>query len=141
MKNWKTTAEAILTTGPVVPVIVVNKLEHAVPMAKALVAGGVRVLEVTLRTACAMDAIRAIAKEVPDAIVGAGTVTNAQQLKEVTDAGAQFAISPGLTDNLLKAATAGTIPLIPGICSVSELMLGMEHGLKEFKFFPVWNTA
>ena len=125
MKNWKTTAEAILTTGPVVPVIVVNKLEHAVPMAKALVAGGVRVLEVTLRTACAMDAI-----------VGAGTVTNAQQLKEVTDAGAQFAISPGLTDNLLKAATAGTIPLIPGICSVSELMLGMEHGLKEFKFFP-----
>ena len=136
MKNWKTTAEAILTTGPVVPVIVVNKLEHAVPMAKALVAGGVRVLEVTLRTACAMDAIRAIAKEVPDAIVGAGTVTNAQQLKEVTEAGAQFAISPGLTDSLLKAATAGTIPLIPGICSVSELMLGMEHGLKEFKFFP-----
>ena len=136
MKNWKTTAEAILTTGPVVPVIVVNKLEHAVPMAKALVAGGVRVLEVTLRTDCAMDAIRAIAKEVPDAIVGAGTVTNAQQLKEVTDAGAQFAISPGLTDELLKAATAGTIPLIPGISSVSELMLGMQHGLKEFKFFP-----
>ncbi|MGL5699672.1 MAG: bifunctional 4-hydroxy-2-oxoglutarate aldolase/2-dehydro-3-deoxy-phosphogluconate aldolase [Kluyvera sp.] len=136
MKNWKTTAEAILTTGPVVPVIVVNKLEHAVPMAKALVAGGVRVLEVTLRTDCAMDAIRAIAKEVPDAIVGAGTVTNAQQLKEVTDAGAQFAISPGLTDDLLKAATAGTIPLIPGISSVSELMLGMQHGLKEFKFFP-----
>ncbi len=93
MKNWKTSAEAILTTGPVVPVIVVNKLEHAVPMAKALVAGGVRVLEVTLRTACAMDAIRAIAKEVPDAIIGAGTVLNAQQLAEVTEAGAQFAIS------------------------------------------------
>ena len=87
MKNWKTSAEAILTTGPVVPVIVVNKLEHAVPMAKALVAGGVRVLEVTLRTACAMDAIRAIAKEVPDAIIGAGTVTNAKQLAEVTEAG------------------------------------------------------
>lgn len=93
MKNWKTSAEAILTTGPVVPVIVVNKLEHAVPMAKALVAGGVRVLEVTLRTACAMDAIRAIAKEVPEAIIGAGTVLNAQQLAEVTEAGAQFAIS------------------------------------------------
>nr|VUD30822.1 4-hydroxy-2-ketovalerate aldolase [Raoultella sp. NCTC 9187] len=103
MKNWKTTAEAILTSGPVVPVIVVKKLEHAVPMAKALVAGGVRVLEVTLRTECALDAIRAIAKEVPDAIVGAGTVTNAAQLKEVTEAGAQFAISPGLTDSLLKA--------------------------------------
>ena len=105
MKNWKTTAEAILTSGPVVPVIVVKKLEHAVPMAKALVAGGVRVLEVTLRTECAMDAIRAIAKEVPEAIVGAGTVTNVEQLKEVTEAGAQFAISPGLTESLLKAAT------------------------------------
>ncbi|MCK6894326.1 bifunctional 4-hydroxy-2-oxoglutarate aldolase/2-dehydro-3-deoxy-phosphogluconate aldolase [Enterobacter bugandensis] len=136
MKNWKTSAEAILTTGPVVPVIVVNKLEHAVPMAKALVAGGVRVLEVTLRTACAMDAIRAIAREVPDAIIGAGTVLNAQQLSEVTEAGAQFAISPGLTEPLLKAATEGTIPLIPGISTVSELMLGMDYGLKEFKFFP-----
>ena len=123
MKNWKTSAEAILTTGPVVPVIVVNKLEHAVPMAKALVAGGVRVLEVTLRTACAMDAIRAIAKEVPEAIIGAGTVLNAQQLAD-------------LTEPLLKAATEGTIPLIPGISTVSELMLGMDYGLKEFKFFP-----
>ena len=109
MKNWKTSAESILTTGPVVPVIVVKKLEHAVPMAKALVAGGVRVLEVTLRTECAVDAIRAIAKEVPEAIVGAGTVLNPQQLAEVTEAGAQFAISPGL---------------------------GMDYGLKEFKFFP-----
>lgn len=141
MKNWKTSAEAILTTGPVVPVIVVNKLEHAVPMAKALVAGGVRVLEVTLRTACAMDAIRAIAKEVPDAIVGAGTVLNPQQLAEVTEAGAQFAISPGLTEPLLKAATEGTIPLIPGISTVSELMLGMDYGLKEFKFFLLKQMA
>ena len=135
MKNWKTSAESILTTGPVVPVIVVKKLEHAVPMAKALVAGGVRVLEVTLRTECAVDAIRAI-KEVPEAIVGAGTVLNPQQLAEVTEAGAQFAISPGLTEPLLKAATEGTIPLIPGISTVSELMLGMDYGLKEFKFFP-----
>ena len=98
-ENWKTTAEAILTNGPVVPVIVVKKLEHAVPMAKALVAGGVRVLEVTLRTECALEAIRAIAKEVPEAIVGAGTVTNVEQLKAVTEAGAQFAISPGLTES------------------------------------------
>lgn len=141
MKNWKTSAEAILTTGPVVPVIVVNKLEHAVPMAKALVAGGVRVLEVTLRTACAMDAIRAIAKEVPDAIIGAGTVFNAQQLAEVTEAGAQFAISPGLTEPLLKAATEGTIPLIPGISTVSELMLGMDYGLKEFNSSRPKRTA
>lgn len=93
MKNWKTSAEQILTTGPVVPVIVVNKLEHAVPMAKALVAGGVRVLELTLRTDCAIEAIRAIAKEVPEAIVGAGTVTNPEQLAAVVEAGAQFAIS------------------------------------------------
>ncbi|MGM3193274.1 bifunctional 4-hydroxy-2-oxoglutarate aldolase/2-dehydro-3-deoxy-phosphogluconate aldolase [Dickeya dadantii subsp. dieffenbachiae] len=136
MKNWKTSAEQILTAGPVVPVIVINKLEHAVPMAKALVAGGVRVLELTLRTACAVEAIRLIAQEVPDAIVGAGTVTNPQQLAEVTAAGAQFAISPGLTEPLLKAATEGTIPLIPGISTVSELMLGMDYGLREFKFFP-----
>ncbi|MGP9437735.1 bifunctional 4-hydroxy-2-oxoglutarate aldolase/2-dehydro-3-deoxy-phosphogluconate aldolase [Ewingella sp. AOP8-B2-18] len=136
MKNWKTSAEQILTTGPVVPVIVINKLEHAVPLAKALVAGGVRVLEVTLRTACAVDAIKAIAKEVPDAIIGAGTVLNPEQLAEVTAAGAQFAISPGLTEPLLKAANAGPIPLIPGISTVSELMLGLDAGLREFKFFP-----
>lgn len=136
MNIWKTSAETILTSGPVVPVIVIQKLEHAVPLAKALVAGGVKVLEVTLRTPCAMDAIRAIAQEVPEAIIGAGTVTNAQQLAEVTAAGAQFAISPGLTEPLLKAANAGSIPLIPGISTVSELMLGMDYGLREFKFFP-----
>lgn len=136
MKNWKTSAEQILTSGPVVPVIVINKLQHAVPLAKALVAGGVRVLEVTLRTACAVEAIKAIAKEVPDAIIGAGTVLNPEQLAEVTAAGAQFAISPGLTEPLLKAANAGPIPLIPGISTVSELMLGLDAGLREFKFFP-----
>ena len=126
MSNWKTSAEQILKTGPVVPVIVVNKLEHAVPMAKALVAGGVRVLEVTLRTPCAMDALRAMVREVPEAIVGAGTVLNAQQLKEVTDAGAQFIISPGLTEPLLRAAVDGSVPLIPGISTVSELMTGLD---------------
>ncbi|AML58315.1 bifunctional 4-hydroxy-2-oxoglutarate aldolase/2-dehydro-3-deoxy-phosphogluconate aldolase [Serratia rubidaea] len=136
MNHWKTSAQQILSAGPVVPVIVINKLEHAVPLAKALVAGGVRVLEVTLRTECGLDAIRAIAKEVPEAIIGAGTVINPQQLLAVTEAGAQFAISPGLTADLLQAATAGTIPLIPGISTVSELMLGMDYGLREFKFFP-----
>lgn len=136
MKNWKTSAEKILTTGPVVPVIVVNKLEHAVPMAKALVDGGVRVLEVTLRTPVAMEALRLMIKEVPDAIVGAGTVINTQQLQEVTEAGAQFVISPGITEPLLKAAVEGPVPLIPGISTVSELMTGMDYGLREFKFFP-----
>lgn len=136
MKNWKVSAETVLKTGPVVPVIVVNDLNHAVPMAKALVAGGVRVLEVTLRTPVAMEALRAIIKEVPEAIVGAGTVLNTQQLHEVTEAGAQFVISPGITESLLKAATDGPIPLIPGISTVSELMTGMDYGLREFKFFP-----
>ena len=136
MNNWKITAESVLKQGPVVPVIVIKKLEQAVPLAKALVKGGIKVLEVTLRTECAIDAIRLIAKEVPEAIIGAGTVINAKQLAEVTEAGAQFAISPGLTDELLNAATKVNIPLIPGISTVSELMLGMQYGLKEFKFFP-----
>lgn len=95
MKSWKTSAEQIMTAGPVVPVIVINKLEQAVPLAKALVAGGVRVLEVTLRTPCAVEAIRAIAKEVPEAIVGAGTVLNPQQLADVVEAGAQLLLARG----------------------------------------------
>lgn len=136
MNNWKLTPEQILTAGPIVPVIVINELSQAVPLAKALISGGVKVLEVTLRTECAIDAIRLIAQEVPEAIVGAGTVINSKQLQAVTEAGAQFAISPGLTDNLLDAAVKGSIPLIPGISSVSELMLGMNYGLTEFKFFP-----
>ncbi|WP_047683939.1 MULTISPECIES: bifunctional 4-hydroxy-2-oxoglutarate aldolase/2-dehydro-3-deoxy-phosphogluconate aldolase [Xenorhabdus] len=136
MNNWKTSAENILTDGPVVPVIVINEIEHAVPLAKALVAGGIRVLEVTLRTECALAAIPLIAREVPEAIIGAGTVINPKQLAAVTEAGAQFAISPGLTDELLKAASTGSIPLIPGISTVSELMLGMSYGLNCFKFFP-----
>lgn len=136
MNNWKTSAEDILKQGPVVPVIVIKKLEQAVPLAKALVDGGINVLEVTLRTECAIDAIRLIAQEVPEAIVGAGTVINAKQLMDVSQAGAQFAISPGLTEELLAAAVQGNIPLIPGISTVSELMLGMNYGLKEFKFFP-----
>jgi 2-dehydro-3-deoxyphosphogluconate aldolase/(4S)-4-hydroxy-2-oxoglutarate aldolase len=136
MKNWHTSAEHILTQSPVVPVIVIKKIEHAVPLAKALIAGGIRVLEVTLRTPCAVEAIEKIAKEVPEAIVGAGTVITEQQLKEVTRAGAQFIISPGITEPLLKAAIDNTVPYIPGISTVSELMLGMSYGLREFKFFP-----
>ncbi|XPE47338.1 hypothetical protein ACNKHO_11605 [Shigella flexneri] len=118
----------------------VNKLEHAVPMAKALVAGGVRVLEVTLRTACAMDAIRAIAKRKPRMLWSARH--DQRTAVERSDRSwPQFAISPGLTDNLLKAANRRTIPLIPGICLVSELMLGIEHGLKDFKFFRLKQTV
>ncbi|MBD2797359.1 bifunctional 4-hydroxy-2-oxoglutarate aldolase/2-dehydro-3-deoxy-phosphogluconate aldolase [Xenorhabdus sp. 18] len=136
MNHWKTTAENILTDGPVVPVIVINEIEHAVPLAKALVAGGIRVLEVTLRTECALEAIRLIAKDVSEAIIGAGTVINPEQLAAVTEVGAQFAMSPGLTNELLKAAASGSIPLIPGISTTSELMSGMSYGLNCFKFFP-----
>lgn len=136
MNDQKLNAQSVLNAGPVVPVIVIRELHQAVPLARALVAGGIRVLEVTLRTACAIEAIRAIAEEVPEAIVGAGTVINPEQLKAVTDAGAQFAISPGLTESLLQAADQGSIPLIPGIATVSELMAGMANGLKNFKFFP-----
>ncbi len=135
-KNWKLSALDVLQTGPVVPVIVINNIDHAVPLAKALVAGGVKVLEVTLRTPVAIEAIRRIAEEVPDAVVGAGTVASEADLKAVTEAGGVFAISPGLTPTLIKAALNGPIALIPGISTASELMFGMEYGLREFKFFP-----
>ncbi len=136
IKNWKLSALDVLTTGPVVPVIVINNLDHAVPLAKALVAGGVRVLEVTLRTPVAIEAIRMIAEEVPDAVVGAGTVATEDDLNAVVAAGGVFAISPGLTPALLSAAIKGPIALIPGISTASELMFGLEYGLREFKFFP-----
>ncbi len=134
--NWKISALNVLQTGPVVPVIVINNLDQAVPLAKALIAGGVKVLEITLRTQVAIEAIRMISKEVPDALVGAGTVATEQDLHAVAAAGGVFAISPGLTPSLLTAAINGPIALIPGISTASELMLGMEYGLREFKFFP-----
>jgi 2-dehydro-3-deoxyphosphogluconate aldolase/(4S)-4-hydroxy-2-oxoglutarate aldolase len=126
----------VLRQGPVVPVMVIHKLVHAVPLAQALAAGGIRVLEITLRTPVALEAIRAISREVPGAIVGAGTVTRAEELEAVAAAGAVFAISPGLTAELLDAANRGPIPLIPGIATVSELMTGMARGYDHFKFFP-----
>ncbi|MCY7294048.1 bifunctional 4-hydroxy-2-oxoglutarate aldolase/2-dehydro-3-deoxy-phosphogluconate aldolase [Alteromonas sp. a30] len=135
-KNWLHSAEDIFSQGPVVPVLVVKDVDTAVPMAKALVEGGIKVLEVTLRTPAAMDVISVIAKEVPEAIVGAGTVTNAEQLEQVQAAGAQFAISPGMTKELLIAGNEGKIALIPGIASISELMEGIDLGYDHFKFFP-----
>jgi len=126
----------VLQTGPVVPVMVIEDAEHAVPLAKALVAGGVKVLEITLRSDAALESIRRICREVPEAIVGAGTVATGENLRKILDVGAVFAISPGLTPALLDAAADCPIPLIPGISSASELMYGMEAGLREFKFFP-----
>ena len=135
-RHWQIQPEEVLRQGPVVPVMVIQKLEQAVPLARALVAGGIRVLEITLRTPVAMEAIRIISREVSGAMVGAGTVTRGEELAAVAEAGAVFAISPGLTVELLDAANQGPIPLIPGIATISELMTGMARGYSHFKFFP-----
>jgi 2-dehydro-3-deoxyphosphogluconate aldolase/(4S)-4-hydroxy-2-oxoglutarate aldolase len=135
-RNWKREPAEILSMSPVIPVMVIKKVEQAVPLAKALVAGGVKVLEITLRTTAAVDSIAAICREVPDAVVGAGTVTSPEDLNTVAGAGAVFAISPGLTPELLEAANNGSIALIPGISTISELMTGLSRGYSHFKFFP-----
>ncbi len=136
MMNWKMSSAEVFAQGPVVPVLVVKNVEHAVPMAEALMEGGIKVLEVTLRTPAALDVISEIATKVPDAVIGAGTVTNPTQLQQVIDAGAKFAISPGLTERLLVAGAESDVALIPGIASISELMLGLDLGYTHFKFFP-----
>lgn len=125
----------IMQTAPVIPVIVVDEVEHAVPLARALVAGGLRVLEVTLRTPAALDAIRAM-KDVEGAIVGAGTVTNQEELAAAIDAGSEFIVSPGLTEPLGKAAIREGIPFLPGIANAGDIMRGLDLGLTHFKFFP-----
>ena len=125
----------IMQTAPVIPVIVVDEVEHAVPLARALVAGGLRVLEVTLRTPAALDAIRAM-KQVEGAIVGAGTVTNQQELADAIGAGSEFIVSPGLTESLGKAAIREGIPFLPGIANAGDIMRGLDLGLTHFKFFP-----
>ena len=135
-ENWQLQPAELFAQGAVVPVIVIKDLADAVPMAKALLAGGIKVLEVTLRTPVALDAIKLLAEQVPEAIVGAGTVTTATQLEQVIAAGAKFAISPGLTRELLQAGKDSVIPLIPGIASISELMEGTGLGYTHFKFFP-----
>ncbi|MDB4076790.1 bifunctional 4-hydroxy-2-oxoglutarate aldolase/2-dehydro-3-deoxy-phosphogluconate aldolase [Porticoccaceae bacterium] len=126
----------LLAGNPVVPVITLERVEDAVPLAEALVAGGLKVLEVTLRTEAAIEGIKQIIKHVPGAIVGTGTVCKEQQIKLSEDIGCQFMISPGATDKLLQAAQKSSIPLLPGISSVSELMRGLEYGHRDFKFFP-----
>ncbi|PVE20413.1 keto-deoxy-phosphogluconate aldolase, partial [Microvirga sp. KLBC 81] len=127
---------AILGQGPVIPVILVEDVADAVPLAKALVAGGVRVLEVTLRTEAALEAIRRILAEVPDAIVGAGTVLTPAQLDAVATLGAAFAVSPGATPALLDAAASSPVPLLPGTATASEVMAVLERGYTHMKLFP-----
>lgn len=132
--------ETIMRTAPVIPVIVVDEVEHAVPLARALVAGGLRVLEVTLRTPVALDVITAM-KQVPGAIVGAGTVINPQQLEQVQAAGAEFVVSPGLTEQLGRACLDVGMPYLPGVANAGDIMLGLDLGLAHFKFFPAMTSG
>jgi 2-dehydro-3-deoxyphosphogluconate aldolase/(4S)-4-hydroxy-2-oxoglutarate aldolase len=126
----------ILALAPVVPVVVVDDAAHAVPMAKALVAGGIRAIEVTLRTLAALDAIRAVAAEVEGAVVGVGTVLDGTQLEAARKAGARFAVSPGASPRLLDAADEHDLPLLPGAATAGEAMTLLERGYRHLKFFP-----
>ena len=127
---------ATFKSACVIPVLTIERLEDAVPLAKALVAGGVCTLEVTLRTPVAIEAAKAMMAEVPDAVVGIGTILTANDLARAEALGAAFGISPGGTPDLLKAAAASELPFAPGIATASELMLALEHGFKLVKFFP-----
>ena len=133
--------DAVLARAPVVPVLSIDRLEDAVPLARALVGAGLPVLEVTLRTAVALEAIRCIRDALPEACVGAGTVLTAADLTAVEAAGAAFAISPGATDTLYAAADSAGIPLLPGIATASDLMRGLERGYRRFKFFPAESSG
>lgn len=126
----------IMRTSPVIPVIAIDNPDHAVPLAKALVAGGIRVLEVTLRTEHGLPAIRAMAEQVPDAIVGVGTLTQPDEFRAARDAGAVFGVSPGLTPSLMEAAKSSGLPLLPGVMSPSEVMAAREAGFRQLKLFP-----
>lgn len=126
----------VLSRGPVVPVLVIEKIEDAVPLASALLEGGLEVLEVTLRTPVAIDSVKQIKKELPQAIVGTGTVTSMQTLHASIDAGADFMVSPGVTNTLLRAAVAEGVNLLPGASTPSEAMLLLEEGYTCQKFFP-----
>ena len=128
--------DAVAALAPVIPVLKIDRLEDAVPLATALVQGGLPVLEVTLRSDIALDAIRLIRAEVPGARVGAGTVTNPANLEQAIEAGSEFIFTPGATPQLLTAAVAAGVPIVPGIQTVSEMMMGLDHGLERFKFFP-----
>jgi 2-dehydro-3-deoxyphosphogluconate aldolase / (4S)-4-hydroxy-2-oxoglutarate aldolase len=127
--------DELMRVAPVIPVIVIDEIAHAIPLAEALVAGGLRVLEVTLRTPAALEAITAM-KAVKGAIVGAGTVTSPRDLEAALAAGSEFIVSPGLTEPLGKAAIASGVPFLPGIANAGDIMRGLDLGLDRFKFFP-----
>ena len=135
-KEPQLTALQVMQDAPVIPVIVLNDVAHAVPMARALVAGGIRMLEVTLRTPQALACMEAIAKAVPDAVVGAGTVRSAADAKAAANAGAKFAVSPGYTSAVGQACRDQGLSLLPGVATGSEIMMAQEDGYTALKFFP-----
>lgn len=127
---------SLLDLAPVVPVVVLDSVDHAVPVARALVAGGIPVVELTLRTPVALAAVRAIADEVPEIAVGAGTVTEPAQADAAAEAGAQFLVSPGTSPGLLSAMLGTGLPVLPGVATVSEVMAVLRSGMTEMKLFP-----
>ncbi len=131
----------ILQLSPVIPVIAIEEMAHAVPLARALVAGGICVLEVTLRTEHGLSAIRAISQQVPGAIVGVGTLTKPEEFTAASDAGAVFGVSPGLTPALIEAARQTRLPLLPGVMTPSEVMTAREAGFHTLKLFPAMQAG
>jgi 2-dehydro-3-deoxyphosphogluconate aldolase / (4S)-4-hydroxy-2-oxoglutarate aldolase len=132
---------ALFEQATIIPVLTIERLEDAVPLARALVAGGVRTLEVTLRTPVAIESAKAIMAHVPEAVVGIGTILSADDLARVEAIGARFGISPGATPDLLKAAAASALPFAPGVATASELMLALAHGFNLVKFFPAESSG
>jgi len=135
------TSMDIMTDAPVIPVIVLSDVAHAVPLARALVAGGIRMLEVTLRTPVALACIEAIAREVPEAVAGAGTVRSAADAQAAAMAGARFAVSPGYTHAVGKACHDLALPLLPGVATGGEIMMAQEDGYNALKFFPAMQAG
>ena len=136
MSNKNHLLRPTLDFSPVIPVLVIERTEDALPIAQALLNGGLRVLEITLRTANALDVIKEISRNLPEAVVAAGTVTTPKQWHAAAMAGAQFVVSPGLTPNLAHEAANSPVPLLPGVATASELMIAMDSGFECFKFFP-----
>ena len=137
----KFTSRQVMQDAPVIPVIVLNDVAHAVPMARALLAGGVRMLEVTLRTPQALACMEAIARDVPEAVVGAGTVRSSADAQAAAMAGARFAVSPGYTAQVGRACKDLGLALLPGVATGSEIMMAQEDGLTELKFFPAMQAG
>ena len=135
------TALDVMRDAPVIPVIVLQKVEHAVPLARALVAGGIRMLEVTLRTPVALQCIEAIARDVPEAVAGAGTIRSAADAQAALLAGARFGVSPGYTSSVGRACHDMGLPLLPGVATGSEIMQAQEDGYTELKFFPAMQAG